>query len=91
MAPACCWACSAVSPSWGDEAFPGNQNFNNTLARFMSEGGKVYACRFVLQALYGTGEAALIPGVIPIMPQDVLDCILLHKKANAVILDTWTV
>ena len=78
-------------PKLGDEAFPGNQNFDNTLARFMSEGGKVYACRFALQALYGTGEAALIPGVIPIMPQDVLDCILLHKKANAVILDTWTV
>ena len=78
-------------PKLGDEAFPGNRNFNNTLARFMSEGGKVYACRFALQALYGTGEAALIPGIIPIMPQDVLDCILLHKKANAVILDTWTV
>ena len=78
-------------PKLGDEAFPGNQNLNNTLARFMSEGGKVYACRFALQALYGTGEAALIPGIIPIMPQDVLDCILLHKKANAVILDTWTV
>lgn len=78
-------------PKLGDEAFPGNQNFNNTLARFMSEGGKVYACRFALQALYGTGEAALIPGITPIMPQDVLDCILLHKKANAVIIDTWTV
>ena len=44
-----------------------------------------------LQALYGHGEPSLIPGIIPIQPQDVLDCILLHKKANAIILDTWTV
>lgn len=78
-------------PKIGDEAFPGHQNFNKNLERFMSEGGKVYACRFALQALYGTGEPALIPGITPIMPQDVLDCILLHKKANAVIIDTWTV
>ena len=78
-------------PTLGDEAFPGHQNFNNNLKRFMSEGGKVYACRFALQALYGHGEGSLIPGITPIAPQDVLDCILLHKKANAVILDTWTV
>ena len=49
------------------------------------------ACRFALQALYGHGEPSLIPGIIPIQPQDVLDCILLHKKANALIIDTWTV
>ena len=78
-------------PKIGDEAFPGHQNFNKNLTRFMADGGKVYACRFALQALYGHGEPALIPGITPIAPQDVLDCILLHKKANAVILDTWTV
>lgn len=78
-------------PKLGDEAFPGHLNFNKNLERFMSEGGKVYACRFALQALYGHGEGALIPGVTPIAPQDVLDCILLHKRADAVILDTWTV
>lgn len=78
-------------PRIGDEAFPGHQNFNKNLERFMSDGGKVFACRFALQALYGTGEPALIPGITPIMPQDVLDCVLLHKKANAVIIDTWTV
>lgn len=78
-------------PTLGDEAFPGHLNFNNNLKRFMSEGGKVYACRFALQALYGHGEGSLIPGITPIAPQDVLDCILLHKKANAVIIDTWTV
>lgn len=78
-------------PTLGDEAFPGHLNFNNNLKRFMSEGGKVYACRFALQALYGHGEGSLIAGITPIAPQDVLDCILLHKKANAVIIDTWTV
>lgn len=78
-------------PKLGDEAFPGHLNFNKNLERFMSEGGKVYACRFALQALYGHGEGALILGITPIAPQDVLDCILLHKRADAVILDTWTV
>ncbi|OCX65376.1 hypothetical protein BFP70_09950 [Thioclava sp. SK-1] len=78
-------------PTLGDEAFPGHLNFNSNLKKFMSEGGKVYACRFALQALYGHGEASLIEGITPIAPQDVLDCILLHKKDNAVILDTWTV
>ena len=43
-------------PTLGDEAFPGHQNFNNQITKFMAEGGKVYACRFALQALYGHGE-----------------------------------
>ena len=77
-------------PTLGDEAFPGHQNFNNQITKFMAEGGKVYACRFALQALYGHGEGALIPGITPINPLDVLDIVLLHKKAGAVILDTWT-
>jgi uncharacterized repeat protein (TIGR04044 family) len=77
-------------PRLGDEAFPGHQNFNNQIKKFMEEGGKVYACRFALQALYGHGEGALIPGIIPVSPLDVLDIILLHRKANAFILDTWT-
>jgi uncharacterized repeat protein (TIGR04044 family) len=78
-------------PTLGDEAFPGHQNFNKQLATFMKEGGKIYACRFALQALYGHGEPSLIEGIIPISPLDVLDLILLHRKANAFILDTWTV
>lgn len=77
-------------PTLGDEAFPGHQNFNNQLAKFMEEGGKVYACRFALQALYGHGEPSLMPGIIPISPLDVLDLILLHRK-GAFVLDTWTV
>jgi uncharacterized repeat protein (TIGR04044 family) len=78
-------------PTLGDEAFPGHLNFNNQLKKFMTEGGKVYACRFALQALYGHGEPSLIEGITPISPLDVLDLILLHRKSNAFILDTWTV
>jgi uncharacterized repeat protein (TIGR04044 family) len=78
-------------PTLGDEAFPGAQNFNNQLKKFMSEGGKVYACRFALQALYGHGEPSLIEGIVPISPLDVLDIQLVHRKENAFVLSTWTV
>jgi uncharacterized repeat protein (TIGR04044 family) len=77
-------------PTLGDEAFSGHQNFNNQITKFMAEGGKVYACRFALQGLYGQGERALIPGIRPISPLDVLDLKLLHTRDGAVIIDTWT-
>ncbi len=77
-------------PKIGDEAFPGAQNFNNQLTKFMDEGGKVYACRFALQALYGHGEPSLIPGIKPINPLDVLDLTLIHRNDNAFMLHTWT-
>jgi uncharacterized repeat protein (TIGR04044 family) len=77
-------------PTIGAEAFPGHQNYGNQLTKFMSEGGKVYACRFALQALYGHGEPSLLEGVRPINPLDVLDLKLLHVRDNAVIIDTWT-
>jgi uncharacterized repeat protein (TIGR04044 family) len=77
-------------PTLGSEAFPGHLNFNNQIVKFMEEGGKVYACRFALQALYGHGEGALIPGIKPISPLDVLDLILIHRRDGAFILDTWT-
>ncbi len=77
-------------PKLGDEAFPGHQALNNQLSKFMSEGGKVYACRFSLQALYGHGEPSLMPGIRPIAPQDVLDIILVHRKEGAFIMNTWT-
>jgi uncharacterized repeat protein (TIGR04044 family) len=78
-------------PKIGDEAFPGHQNMNNQLVKFMAEGGKVYACRFALQALYGHGEASLVPGIRPIAPTDVLDIILLHRRDDAFMVHTWTV
>ncbi len=77
-------------PCLGDEAFPGHLAMNNTLAKFMTEGGKVYACRFALQALYGHGEPSLMEGIRPINPLDVLDLILLHRKDNAFMINTWT-
>lgn len=77
-------------PTLGDEAFPGHQNYANQLTKFMAEGGKVYCCRFALQALYGHGEPSLIEGITPINPLDVMDLKLLHMRDNAVIVDTWT-
>ena len=77
-------------PKLGDEAFPGHLNFNNRLEKIMTDGGKVYACRFALQALYGHGEPSLMPGITPISPLDVLDLILLQRKEGAFILNTWT-
>jgi uncharacterized repeat protein (TIGR04044 family) len=77
-------------PTIGDEAFPGHQNYTNQLQKFMAEGGKVYCCRFALQALYGHGEPSLIEGIVPINPLDVMDLKLLHMRDDAVIIDTWT-
>jgi uncharacterized repeat protein (TIGR04044 family) len=77
-------------PKLGDAAFDGHLNFNARIQKFLDQGGKVYACRFALQALYGHGEGALIPGIRPINPLDVLDIILMHRKEGAFILDTWT-
>lgn len=77
-------------PTLGDEAFPGHLAMNKQLTKFMGEGGKVFACRFALQALYGHGEPSLIEGITPINPLDVLDLVLLHRRDNAFILDTWT-
>jgi len=56
----------------------------------MDEGGKIYACRFALQALYGHGEPSLLPGIIPISPLDVMDIQLVHRNENAFVVHTWT-
>lgn len=78
-------------PTLGDEAFPGHLFVNQRLTKFMKEGGKIYGCRFSTQALYGQTEKAFIEGIVPINPLDVLDIILLHKRVNAVVIDSWTV
>jgi hypothetical protein len=36
-------------------------------------------------------ETDLLPGVQGIHPLDILDCILTHQRAGALILSTWTV
>jgi uncharacterized repeat protein (TIGR04044 family) len=77
-------------PKLGSEAFSGHQAINQQVTKFREEGGKVYCCRFSLQALYGHGEHSLIPGIRPISPLDVLDIQLLHRRDNAVVLDSWT-
>jgi uncharacterized repeat protein (TIGR04044 family) len=77
-------------PTLGDEAFPGHMAINDRIVKILEQGGKVFACRFALQALYGHGEPALIEGIRPINPLDVLDLVLLHRRESAFILDTWT-
>ena len=75
---------------WGAEAWLAFFESSSLPRRFMEEGGKVYACRFALQALYGHGEHALIPGIKPVSPLDVLDIQLLHRRDNAFVVHSWT-
>jgi len=68
-----------------------NLAYNKQLATIMKEGGKIIACRFALSALYGFRETDLLPGVQAIHPLDVLDCLLEHQRAGALVIATWTV
>ncbi|MBO0873429.1 MAG: MSMEG_0572 family nitrogen starvation response protein [Pseudonocardia sp.] len=77
-------------PTVGAEAFPGHMGYNNQLQTFMKEGGKVYACRFAMAALYGMRETDLIEGVIPFSPLDVLDANLTARREGALVMQTWT-
>ena len=77
-------------PKLGSEAFPGHLAYNAQLEAFMAEGGEVYACRFALQALYGQTEKALIEGIRPSNPLDVMDLQLLMARENAFTVHTWT-
>jgi len=78
-------------PKVGDEAFPGNMNYNNLLRRFMDEGGHAYACRFSAAALYGMREVDMMEGVRPVDPKDILDAAITAWKERALVLNTWTV
>jgi len=78
-------------PTVGGDAFPGHMNFNNQLQTFMKEGGKIYACRFAMGALYGFREDDLIPGITAFNPLDVLDAALTAWKEGAFQMNTWTV
>ncbi len=73
------------------EGSVGHLAYNKQLATIMKEGGKIIACRFALSALYGFRETDLLPGVQAIHPLDVLDCLLEHQRAGALVIATWTV
>jgi uncharacterized repeat protein (TIGR04044 family) len=78
-------------PGVGEEAFPGHLAINNQLKTILKEGGKIYACRFAMGALYGFREDDLIPGVKAFNPLDVLDAALTAWREGAFQLNTWTV
>jgi len=78
-------------PVAGEEGFAGNLSFNKQLSTILKEGGKILACRFAMSALYGMREADLLPGVQAIHPLDVLDCVIAHHRAGALVINTWTV
>jgi uncharacterized repeat protein (TIGR04044 family) len=75
-------------PYTGDSAFPGEHNINKQLETFISEGGKVYCCRFGL-SLHGLREEDLIEGVIPAHPLDVQDCVIHYARKGAIINSTY--
>jgi intracellular sulfur oxidation DsrE/DsrF family protein len=64
---------------------------NKQIQTILKDGGTVLACRFAMTALYGIREADLIPGVKPIHPLDVLDCIIDNQRSGSLIIAHWTV
>lgn len=78
-------------PTVGAEAFPGHMAMNNQIKVLLTEGAKIYACRFAMGALYGFREDDLIPGIKPFHPLDVLDSALTAWRAGAFQMNTWTV
>ena len=77
-------------PTVGAELFPGMRNENSQLAKFIDEGGKVYACRLGL-ALHGAREEDLIAGVIPAHPLDVQDAVIHYANKGAIIQSNFMV
>jgi len=78
-------------PTVGADGFPGNLAMNRQIQVLIDEGSTVHACRFAMVALYGMRETDLMTGVKPYHPLDVLDCLLDHWKAGALVIATWTV
>ena len=75
-------------PTTGDSAFPGEQNINDALETFITEGGTVFVCRFGL-ALHGIREEDLIAGTIPAHPLDVQDALIHYARKGAIINSTY--
>jgi len=79
-------------PNVGDDGYgAGIQLYPNLVNRMMSEGIKVLACRFSAAALLGQNESNFLEGVIPIHPTDILDIVIEHHRAGAMMFSTWTV
>lgn len=75
-------------PKTGDSAFPGEQNINDAISTFITEGGTVYCCRFGL-SLHGAREEDLIEGVVPAHPQDVQDALIHYARKGAIVNSTY--
>ena len=75
-------------PKVGDEIFPGMRNENAQIAKYIEEGGKVYACRLGL-SLHGAREEDLMEGVIPCHPLDMQDAMIHYARKGAIINTTW--
>jgi len=79
-------------PNVGDDGYgAGIQLYPNLVNRMLSEDIKVLACRFSAAALLGQNESSFIEGVVPIHPTDILDIVIEHHRAGAMIFNTWTV
>ena len=79
-------------PNVGDNGYgAGIQLYPNLVGRLLSEGITVYACRFSAAALLGQNESSFIEGVTPIHPTDILDIVIEHHRAGAMMFSTWTV
>jgi uncharacterized repeat protein (TIGR04044 family) len=79
-------------PNVGDDGYgAGIQLYPNLVNRMLSEGIKVLACRFSAAALLGQNESSFLEGVIPIHPTDILDIVIEHHRAGAMMFSTWTV
>ena len=77
-------------PKLGDEAFPGHLNFNNSSRSSWPRAARSMPAASRCRRCTAMAKPSLIPGIRPISPLDVLDLILLHRRDNAFMLDTWT-
>jgi len=78
-------------PTVGEDGYgAGIQLYPNLVNRMLGEGIDVLACRFSAAALLGQNEANFIEGVRPIHPTDILDIVIEHHRAGAMMFSTWT-
>ncbi len=79
-------------PKIGEDGYgAGIQLLSNLVEKLIAEGIKVYACRFSASALQGHREDDFIKGVRMIHPTDILDIVIEHHRAGAMLFSTWTV